>query len=289
MPREFRKYIAIDFHVNIGTDASNIRTNLIPTGQGFQELLAKMEKFGIDKAVILPFPSPRRQFSKEGFWYDYENNLIINAYRFAPKQLVPFVAVNPCDNESVANVKTLIGLHPIKGVKLSHQPPMLFSIEQLIGNPLMKIIRDSGVPLMIHIGTGRERDAGKFHTTLNYAVKVAKEHPDIKFVFAHLGRLHWSMLEALTLENVWFDTSGLSMWKAWMEFIAEEPLRIFKVSTPPEVIERLVELGWERKLLFGSDEPYVHYPEELGYITQSGIGEGAKRNILSGNAEKLLK
>lgn len=284
----FKEYKVIDVHANLGTDISNLRTGLTPVEQSAEALLDKMKQTGIEKAIVLPFPSPGGQFNEDTFWYEQENQLVVTACKVNPDKLIPFIAVNPKQSRSVENIKTLSLMHPIKGIKLSHQQPMKFSLDQLLGNPLMDVILEHDFIFMIHIGTGRETNADKYVSTLDYAVKVAEEYPEIKFVFAHLGRLHYSLLDAITLKNVWFDTSGLSMWHAWREFIAKEPLKIFEVSTPIDVIEKLVELGWEDRLLFGSDEPYVQYSEEIDYILKAGISEESKKKIFYENAKKVL-
>jgi len=222
------------------------------------------------------------------YWYDLENNQTINAYYFAKNRFIPFVAVHPGQKDSIKNIDSLAGLHPIKGVKIAHMESMDFSVDQLIGNPLMDVVQKRGLVLLIHTGTGKETNADKIHVTLDYALKVAKAYKDVNFVLAHLGRLHEKILDAFQLDNVYFDTSGLSMWQNWSAFISNKPLDIFKSSTPIQVIERLVDLGYENKLLFGSDEPYVTYAEEIRIILGAEISEKARRNIFAVNSKKLL-
>ena len=277
----------IDCHANIGSDISNLRKNLIPQQQSFDQLLEKMNRYEISKAICVPFPSPGGQFNKNAFWYDLENHYLIDAAYYS-KRLLPFPGVNPNDDRSVNNIKTLAITSNIKGIKLSHQMPMEFSIEKLIGHNLMKIVQHNNLIFMIHIGTGKEPGAERFHTTLNYAIKVAKHYPDVKFIFCHLGRLHWSMIEALNLDNVHMDTSGLSLWQRWKQFIALEPLNILKSSTPKEVIKKLVELGYEDKLIFGSDEPYTNYKGEIDCIRHAEISANAKTKIFYENIKNLL-
>ena len=277
----------IDCHANLGWDASNIRKNLIPTQQSYTALLEKMDNYDISKAIVLPFPSPGAQFNPNAFWYDLENQHLMQASRYS-KRLIPFPGVNPNDEKSVRNINTLAISFNIKGVKLSHQMPMKFPIEQLIGHPLMKIIQEHNLIFMIHIGTGKEPGAQHYHTTLDYAVKVAKHYPDVKFIFCHLGRLHWSLIDALNLENVHLDTSALSMHANWKQFIALEPMPMFKSSMPIDVIEKLVNIGYEDKIIFGSDEPYTDYKSEIESIEKAEIPEIAKRKIFSENIKKLL-
>lgn len=278
----------VDCHGNVGWDVSNTRKNLKPTEQTFRELLFKMEQFGVQKAIIVPFPSPGGQFSINSAWYDIENQNLINAARMTDR-LIPFIGVNPADERSVDNVRVMVKTHKIKGIKFSHQIPMNFSIDNLINHPLMQIVQDNKLLMMIHVGSGKEAGANHVHTTLNYAIKVAKHYPQVNFIFCHLGRLHWSLLEALQLANVWMDTAGFSMAKKFPHFIAKRPLEEIRNLTPEEIIEKLVGLGYADKLIFGSDEPYTHYRQELEIIKHADISKSDKEKILSKNILGLLK
>jgi uncharacterized protein len=277
----------IDCHANLGWDISNTRRKLFPTNQSANQLLARMSENGVSKAIILPFPSPGGQFNDNAVWYEVENQMLISSMR-SHSNLIAFPGVNPADAASVKNIKTFAVAYRIKGIKFSHQIPMDFSIDKLLDHPLMKIVQDYRLIMMVHTGTGKEKGADQVHTTLPYAIKVAKYYPGVKFIFCHLGRLHETIFDALQLHNVWMDTSGFSLNYNWAEFAAKKPLGIFKSLSPEDIIELLVSQGFEDKIIFGSDEPYTHYEKELGIIKNARIPESAKRKILAENMEKLL-
>jgi uncharacterized protein len=277
----------IDCHANLGWDANNIRKNLFPTGQTYLQLLNKMQNFQVNKSICMPFPIPNGRFSLKAPWYDIENNYILTSSRFSNK-LIPFAAVNPGDKLSVGQIKSLASLEIIKGIKFSHQIPMGFDIDSLIGNPLMKIASDHNLPLLIHVGTGKEKGANHVHTTLDYGLKVAKKYPDQTFIFCHLGRLHRLIGEALQMENVYMDTSGLAMHTSWKQFLAKDFFEPLSKSTPQQVIESLCDWGYDDKVLFGSDEPYTHYSSQLAQITGADITLKAKRKLLSENVVKVV-
>jgi predicted TIM-barrel fold metal-dependent hydrolase len=277
----------IDCHANLGWDMNNTRRNQFPNGQNHRQLLIKMNTAQVRKAVIVPFPSPGGQFSENAFWYDMENHNLINA-KNANSRLIPFPAVNPKDPLSVKCIKTFATAYGIKGVKFSHQIPMSFSIDKLIKHPLMKIVQDFRLIMMIHIGTGKEKGAELIHTTLPYAIKVAKYYPDVNFIFCHLGRLHEDMIEALHLGNVWMDTAGFSLGYKWSHFAAKDYFKFFKTLGPEQIIEQLVKQGFEEKIVFGSDEPYASYEKEIGIIKKANISDTAKSKILGRNMGALL-
>jgi uncharacterized protein len=277
----------IDIHANVGTDVNNMRKNQIPVGQSFKQLLSKMNKNDVDVSVMVPFPSPGGQFYSDIPWYGAENHLLINASHFS-KRLIPFPAVNPNDKKSIDHFEENLLVQGIKGIKISHLIPMNFSIDKLINHRIMKIIQDNNLILMLHTGTGKELGAGLINNTLNYAVKVAKKYPEVKFIFCHLGRLHESIEEAFNLKNVYMDTAGFALHPNWKQFIARDFLSIFKNSNPIQVIEELVRAGYEDKILFGSDEPYTSYKEQLEHIYNANISDTAKNKIFYENASKLL-
>lgn len=276
----------IDSHANIGWDVSNLRKNQTPAEQSYFELLEKMGKNGVEKAILVPFPSPKSQFNPSASWYDLENEYIITSAT-SSKKFVPFLGINPNDEQCLKNVRTLASLFPVKGVKLSHQDIINFSIEKLINHPVMKIIQDNSLIFMIHIGTGREEESYKYHSTLDYAIEVAEKYPDVTFIFAHLGRLHENMTDALKMENVFMDTSGLSL-EPRKAFVALDKDEKFSSFSSNRIIEKLVDLGFGKKIVWGSDEPYTHYKDELSYVNDAEITQSNKRAIFYENIAKLL-
>jgi predicted TIM-barrel fold metal-dependent hydrolase len=282
-----KKMEIIDCHVNLGWEASNIRKNLIPSQQSTEKVLQKMDQYGISKAVVLPFPCPGAQFNKNFAWYDTENQYLISASKISDK-LIPFPGVNPGQKQSVDNINTMAVGYGVKGVKFSHQNLIQFPIDKLINHPLMKIIQDNNLVFMIHTGTGKEPGSDVYHTTLDYALLVAKFHPDVNFMFCHLGRLHKDLFEALKMPNVYMDTSALSLAQFSPAFVAKNHCELLRLSRPKEIIETLVTQGFEDKIIFGSDEPYTQYNNELNYVINANISEIAKRKIFSANLSKLL-
>jgi predicted TIM-barrel fold metal-dependent hydrolase len=277
----------IDCHANVGWDTSNLRKNYFPAEQKYQTLLKKMSENMISKAIILPFPSPGGQFEKNMYWYEVENHYLIQASRYSDKFIV-FPAVNPNDMKSVKSIITYCNAYQIKGIKISHHIPMKFSVEKLINHPLMKIIKKNKLVVLIHTGTGKEKGSENYHETLDYGIKVAKRYPEVKFIFCHLGRLSKDILEALELENVYMDTSAVSMLSFSKEFISLNPHIPYKNLAPNKIIKDLVDLGYEDKLIFGSDEPYVFYKEELDAINEAEISESAKEKIFYKNITELI-
>ncbi len=113
----------------------------------------------------------------------------------------------------------------------------------------------------------------------------------MRFVFAHLGRLHKSLEEVLEPENVMVDTFGLSVKEIWRDYSAECAHDKLANLPPEGVISYLVNKGYEDKIMWGSDEPYgVSYKDEIAYVKNNReLNDLQKEKLLSMNAIRWFK
>jgi predicted TIM-barrel fold metal-dependent hydrolase len=102
----------------------------------------------------------------------------------------------------------------------------------------------------------------------------AKEFPDVNFVVAHLGsfaddwRAHERVVEQLArYPNVYGDTSGVRRF----DYIVEA-----------------VKRAGPRKIIFGSDGPWLHPGLELHKIRLLGLPKSEEALILGNNALRLI-
>jgi predicted TIM-barrel fold metal-dependent hydrolase len=103
----------------------------------------------------------------------------------------------------------------------------------------------------------------------------ASQYPDVNFIIAHLGSFtdDWKAHQQVAYQlarypNVYADTSGVRQF----DYILEALKR-----------------GGPRKLLFGSDGPWLHPGLELHKIRLLGLPREEEKLILGGNALRLLK
>lgn len=103
----------------------------------------------------------------------------------------------------------------------------------------------------------------------------APEYPDVNFIIAHLGSFtdNWKAHEQVTLQlaryaNVYADTSGVRQF---------------------DYLVKAIKRGGPRKLLFGSDGPWLHPGVELHKIRLLGLSNGDEALVLAGNALRLLR
>lgn len=103
----------------------------------------------------------------------------------------------------------------------------------------------------------------------------APEYPDVNFIIAHLGSFtdDWRAHQQVTYQlkrypNVYADTSGVRQFRYLVQAINR---------------------GGPRKLLFGSDGPWLHPALELYKIRLLGLSPRDESLVLSGNILRLLR
>jgi hypothetical protein len=113
--------------------------------------------------------------------------------------------------------------------------------------------------------------AGRAHVIDMFAA----QYPDVDFIIPHLGsfagdwKAHQLVVDQLVrLPNVYADTSSV---------------RHF------DYIVQAVKRAGARKLLFGSDGPWLHPGVEIHKIELLGLKPGPKALVLGGNALRLLR
>jgi predicted TIM-barrel fold metal-dependent hydrolase len=103
----------------------------------------------------------------------------------------------------------------------------------------------------------------------------APQYPDVNFIIAHLGsftdswKTHQQVIYQLArYANVYADTSGVRQF---------------------DYLVQAIHVAGSRKLLFGSDGPWLHPGLELHKIRLLGLDAAQEAQILGGNALRLLR
>jgi len=103
---------------------------------------------------------------------------------------------------------------------------------------------------------------------------VAREYPDVRFIIPHLGsfsddyRAQVAVIDLLVrMPNVHADTSGVRRF---------------------DLLEQAVARAGARKILFGSDGPWLHPGVELAKIHALALSPDDARQVLAGNLLRLI-
>lgn len=254
----------IDAHVHIGeikVERHGFRRFLA------EDLIAKMDKVGVDKAVVqhLIFPLWEQEDIKKG------NNLTIEATWRYPDRLVGMAVVNPKHGKFAEQEAKRCLEAGLKGLKV--QPAMhgYYPVDGEIMDPIMRVAERAGVPLVTH------SDWNAKCCTPYQVARLAQRFPTVKIVMLHMGMDPEMLLHVPDVirpaRNVYVDSS-------------QTPDLAHAVY-----VNMANKLGADR-IVFGSDGPVVSIECNLAKIAvaeEMGLTKDQKRMILGENALKVFK
>ena len=143
-------------------------------------------------------------------------------------------------------------------------------------HPVWGMLEDSGVPTVIHCGSGPAPGA---FTGPGPVRELLGRHPRLRLIIAHMGMPEYSEFLDLADEypGVYLDTTMV-----FTDFSESD------APYPPSERSRLTALG--DKILWGSDYPNVPYPyaEALEALTRLDLGEDWLRAVCYRNAAELF-
>lgn len=256
--------LAIDAHCHIG--------ELKAERQGFRrftadDLVARMDRNGIDKAVVCHLISP--------LWERVEiqkgNDLVLEATCQHPDRLVGLCVVNPKHGRFAQQEARRCLEVGLKGLKV--QPAMhgCYPVDGEVMDPLMEIAAAANVPLVTH------SDFNAKCCTPYRVVRLAARYPQVTILMLHMGIDHEMLIHVPDivgpLRNIVVDTSQTS----------DSPYAVFVNSARCIGADRVV---------FGSDMPAVSLETNLAKLKAAedfgGLNEDEKRKILAENALRVF-
>lgn len=244
-------------------------------------LLANMEAFDIDKAIIL---------SNGG--YGYNNEYLLEAVNLYPNRFKALALVDITGGKRAADeLVELVSQKGFCGLKIEtltcFQCSENYDLDDEQLSPVWECCNDLKIIVMLHIS--RSNDIMSLE-------KLTKRYNGIKYIVAHLGsetvfekgKLKESWIELLRLvkenNNIWLDTSSVS------NYLSED----FNYIKTPAAIEEAYKMIGPEKLLWASDYPcmllYATYKQLLDIIRVGckEIPSHHKDLILGKNALELF-
>jgi uncharacterized protein len=211
--------------------------------------LRRARRAGIDRTIVFP-----------AFHSDYEvaNAALARLVASFPGRLTGFAMVHAGRDAGQVQqmVREAVRRHSFRGVKVH-------GLEHMPTREVCEAAREFNVPLLVDV-------AGKAHVIDMFA----PQYPSVNFIIAHLGsfaddwRAQQQVVDQLVrYPNVYTDTSGVRRF---------------------EYIVQAVKRAGPRKVLFGSDGPWLHPGVELYKIKMLGLPAEHEALILGGNAARLM-
>jgi len=246
---------------------------LQPIMKSPQRLLKRLDKDGIDRAVLVNYPSPDLM----GFTHRV-NDYVAEYCRAAPDRLVPMGGVHPRFAEDAgAEVRRAAGLG-VRALKLHPCHMAVRPNAYLDGMDSLRAIYEEAqrlkLPVMIHTGTSIFPGARSRNGEPMAVDDVAVDFPDLTIVLAHGGR------------PLWMDQAF---------FLVRRFPRVFMdvSSIPPKAVLRYFPrlLDVADKVLYGSDwpSPGVHsMGENLRDFRALGLPAPALTQILEENPVRVF-
>jgi len=219
------------------------------TAAPLDRYLARATEAGIARTVV---------FSAFHSDYALANREVARIVANHPGRLIGFAFVNP--KTDAGHVRRLVGeaveRYGFRGIKV-HQH------DGRITREVCEVARSYGLPVLYDV-TGE----------VGIVDLIAPEYPDVDFIIPHLGsfsddsRAQISLIDKLArLPNVYTDTSGVRRF---------------------DLLESAVLRAGAKKILFGSDGPWLHPGVELAKIRALHLPPADERLLLGGNILRLM-
>ena len=257
-------------------------------------LIAEMDRLGIDKTVILPGGDVPKVKTKKWSEEDsralaeiqeatanylnkgivgnrikklqserVDHNVVINALHKYPTRLVGVYMINPWLGKPEREVaeKAIRG-EGFRGLKL-HPEGNAFPADHEVVDPVLKLARRLGVPVMFHTSFGLGTEPAR-------VAKVAARFPEVSVIMYHpgIGEFYKDAIKAAQQHrNVILDT-------AHAEPVA---LQAFLKQVPP------------KQIIYGTDAPWGKWDTKFELVTKATQSQpDVQRLIMGDNIARLM-
>ena len=192
--------------------------------------------------------------------------LLLSEVKKHPAELIGFITLHPDLTEAELDLEVRLALeNGLQGVKL-HPDFQRFDIDGEDAEKIYKAVGDK-LPILFHTGDDRYD-----YSSPERLVRVAKTHPEVRFIAAHFGAYRvWEKAEIYRgIPNIWFDTSSS------LAYIS------------PERARELIDILGIDRFFFATDFPMWRASEELERFYKIPLSDTEREMILGGNIRKFL-
>ena len=235
-----------------------------------EDLLAAMDRDGIDRAVVMGMGWASQQIATEA------NDYIIQAVRDHPSRLTGFCSVNPAWGQAAVVEAERCLAAGLAGIGELHADSQGFDITDAAAMaPVMELARSKAVPVLVHASEpAGHQYPGKGSTTPDKLYRFIQDFPGNVIICAHWGGglPFYALMPEVpeVLKNVYFDSAA-------SPFLYQ-----------PEVFATVAGLAGAGKVLFASDYPLMSASRPLEQARNAGLSPEVEAALLEGNVAKLL-
>jgi predicted TIM-barrel fold metal-dependent hydrolase len=273
----------IDAHVHLGSAfAKPFGEPWLAAGQ----LVDRMNRWGVDQAVLLPLESP--EASPRGF---FSNHDCLTAYHAFPERFLPFCCVDPRRPEA----DTLLCEWREAGCVGFGEHKTALAIDDFRSKRLYSACGELGWPVLIHLDHLAPFQLNWDEPGLPRLRRLVYELSDVIFIMHGPG--WWSELSADAPPGVIYPTGPIEAEGVAGLLLSETPNVYADLSAysaynaltrDPDFTPVFLERNWH-KLLFGTD--YLKPGQEcpiVRWVKEVDIPEACREAIQEGNLKQLL-
>lgn len=237
----------LDYHVHLGKSSSGEDYTI-------EDLIKNMDLYGIEKSGLSMLNGTDTRLL---------NDQVYEAWKKYPDRIIPYAYINPREPFVIDEVNRCLGKLKMRGVKFHSWKCGYYPDNNKMLDKVIDEIEKYNVPILTHTGTA------PLSLPQQWA-DVAKKHPKVKFVFAHIGYLDYGYgcVDCVKdLENVFVDTSG---------------------QVEVQILEKALNVLGSERIIFGSDWPYKFVKSEICKFDVLNLTEKQKNDIFDNNMRKLF-
>ena len=256
--KPFQDSFIFDCHEHFG-----IESGFFIPDTSADQFLRVLDRVGINLVAVSSF--------SDGF--PFGNDIIAQVLSAYPERFIGYARVNANYSEDIGKELTRCFDRPgFRGIKI-HPYLDQVSLSDPRFEPVWEFAAERKVPVLIHTWNNlRSNDPLLDFCAPSKIEKIAGKYPEAKIILAHSGGEYDGILEAIktakAFTNVYLDTTSSRLY--------------------PGVIEMMVDEVGAKKVLYGSDMPFLSPVPQIAKIVYADIGESEKRKILGYNAAKLF-
>lgn len=229
----------------------------VPQGTA-EDMLSMMDTLGMDIACVTAHSSIGPDFK-------FGNDMVIDAVKKYPDRFIGYVTINPnySEQEIRQELDRCFSIDGMKAIKV-HPGMHGCPIDYRKYDSTYQRANELKCPVLIHVWGSEDVAA---------VVRLAGRFKDASFIMGHAGAEILAMGEALeavnNFDNIYVDLAISRIYEGNVEWFVKE-------------------VG-SKKVLFGSDMPFMDPRPTFGRLAFSDITEQEKQDIFGLNMKRLLR